>query len=293
MAAQFSFDQKRTNIRRSLSKDADTYTDLSPKGSVDEPIRHLINIINRNSDLVTTSSCSGRVSVFLEGAGSGGKGGGGRWLFVSHEPLDLEMKRSWTETFGLHRTAEDGKSGVPAQVRHAHLKFEPMILHVLCRSSTVADKLLKCAQAAGFRESGASNVPGDVQTPVNVAIRTVGLAMDNIVGHAAASEVGGEAQDNCRSCVSEGYLAMLACIVDTRFHSNFGRMDRLRRLIEEAFGEIDVSRTWESADARRDRKRREGLKRQAELSEHGEENTIDTMNGDNEGLQGVSDLDRG
>lgn len=61
---------------------------------------------------MTTSSCAGRVSVFVEGGGSGsgrgadgenGKGGGGggkgggRWLFVSHEPVRVgEIGSGWT-----------------------------------------------------------------------------------------------------------------------------------------------------------------------------------------------------
>ena len=44
------------------------YDDLSPKGSVDAPIRALIARINAVDGFVTTSSCSGRVSVFVEGA---------------------------------------------------------------------------------------------------------------------------------------------------------------------------------------------------------------------------------
>lgn len=47
--------------RRVLSK-----VDLSKKGSVDEPIRHLIGYINAQDCVYSTSSCSGRVSLFSE-----------------------------------------------------------------------------------------------------------------------------------------------------------------------------------------------------------------------------------
>ena len=40
--------------------------DLSRKGSVDEPIRDLVEYINAHDSLYTTSSCSGRVTVFTE-----------------------------------------------------------------------------------------------------------------------------------------------------------------------------------------------------------------------------------
>lgn len=40
--------------------------DLSRKGSVDGPIRDLVEYINGKDSFYTTSSCSGRVTVFSE-----------------------------------------------------------------------------------------------------------------------------------------------------------------------------------------------------------------------------------
>lgn len=40
--------------------------DKSRKGSVDAPIEGLIALINARGDVYTTSSCSGRISVFAE-----------------------------------------------------------------------------------------------------------------------------------------------------------------------------------------------------------------------------------
>ncbi|PLB49207.1 hypothetical protein P170DRAFT_357817 [Aspergillus steynii IBT 23096] len=106
-----TFVSRKSKILAELSIPDAEYTDLSPKGSVDEGIRDLIRDINALPGLVTTSSCAGRISVFLEGrkskpqpqqaplgqnesfnepqrqfVPSGGKGAG-KWLFVSHEPL--------------------------------------------------------------------------------------------------------------------------------------------------------------------------------------------------------------
>ena len=106
------FESRKCKILADLSVPDAEYTDLSPKGSVDLAIRDLIREVNVVPGLVTTSSCAGRISVFLEGrkklkqaqqqqqqlqtqeeggqsrqfAPSGGKGAG-RWLFVSHDPL--------------------------------------------------------------------------------------------------------------------------------------------------------------------------------------------------------------
>jgi tRNA wybutosine-synthesizing protein 3 len=40
--------------------------DLSRKGCIDEPIKDLLQLINEDSEFVTTSSCSGRVILFCE-----------------------------------------------------------------------------------------------------------------------------------------------------------------------------------------------------------------------------------
>ena len=52
------FQSEKTRV---LSK-----VDLSRKGSVDEPIRELIEFLNAQEPLYTTSSCSGRVVLFCE-----------------------------------------------------------------------------------------------------------------------------------------------------------------------------------------------------------------------------------
>lgn len=143
------FEEKKDRILRQLSTPADDYKDASPKGSVDEPIRGLVGDINRIGALCTTSSCSGRISVYVDGANilsqptkslpsgetavnsanSTGKGGG-RWAFVSHEPLSNQNSaatQSFHKLFGLHiqskaQTGESRSSHILV-----HLKFEPMV----------------------------------------------------------------------------------------------------------------------------------------------------------------------
>ena len=165
-----SFILKKSRILQQLSVPLSEYDDLSPKGSVDVGIRELIDEINGLEGCVTTSSCAGRISVFLEGrrkaekdegamageggnegaeesasertaAGVGGKGGGGRWLFVSHDPVEMIEgascagggKRSWVELMGMQRL-EGGEEEVRGVMERAvgerrlvHFKFEPMV----------------------------------------------------------------------------------------------------------------------------------------------------------------------
>ena len=143
MATRFQA-RKQKILEQLDTPDAD-YHDLSPKGSVDAPIRGLIGEINRLEGLVTTSSCSGRISVFLEGrkadtavveapaegedsrAGPGGKGGGGSWLFISHEPVQNEnTTHDFMSEFGLKGPGAGNKAPVVSS-RYIHLKFEPMV----------------------------------------------------------------------------------------------------------------------------------------------------------------------
>jgi tRNA wybutosine-synthesizing protein 3 len=153
-----SFISKKRRILEKLAVPASEYDDLSPKGSIDEGIRDLIDEINEIEGCVTTSSCAGRTSIFLEGkkhteeddddgdevedqkggrevetrAGVGGKGGGGRWLYVSHSPLDWrEHESNLAKFFGMDRRSTELSRahvcGPPGWQRWIHFKFEPMV----------------------------------------------------------------------------------------------------------------------------------------------------------------------
>lgn len=138
-----AFVERKKKILEQLAIPDTEYTDASPKGSVDEGIRDLIDEINQQSGFVTTSSCAGRVSVFLEGrkiaevegedervAGVGGKGAGGAWLFVSHDPVPDkgEGTTDWSSLFGLEdSTAVQDSAQTVKERRLVHFKFEAMV----------------------------------------------------------------------------------------------------------------------------------------------------------------------
>jgi tRNA wybutosine-synthesizing protein 3 len=63
------FHSRKQQILSSLNSSDASKIDKSPKGSVDEAIIPLIELLNRHDDYVTTSSCSGRVSVYCAGKG--------------------------------------------------------------------------------------------------------------------------------------------------------------------------------------------------------------------------------
>jgi tRNA wybutosine-synthesizing protein 3 len=125
--------------------------------SFDAPIANMLEHINLHPAYVTTSSCSGRIALFLEAAqgGESHKGKGGKWLLCVHGEVGAD------DVMGALESAQTTEGFV-------HFKTEPFILHVQCRCLEDATKLLEVAKAAGYRESGIS--PGCLHTSLTIYI---------------------------------------------------------------------------------------------------------------------------
>lgn len=242
-----AFDQKKKALIDEITVTSELVPDASPKGTIDEFCWPVINIINNHPDMVTTSLCSGRVSVFLEGIKLlgegemkiGAKGHEGRWLFVTHDPKDLPQW--WDSVDFQYREAYPSD---PA-TRYVLFKFEPLILHVKCRTTAVATQLYNTAMGCGFRESG-------IGSNNNVAIRT-SIKLDIPVGY-----LDGE---TLVCFVTPEYLRLATKLSEDRFTENFKKM----RAIETAIKSMEVKeeKKVEPKEERRERKRAEGLARQA------------------------------
>ncbi|KAL5341483.1 methyltransferase TYW3-domain-containing protein [Aspergillus crustosus] len=300
-----TFITSKSKILADLSTPDEEYSDLSPKGSVDEAIRGLIHDINILPGLVTTSSCAGRISVFLEGrrssnlteegsngseqrkfVASGGKGAG-KWLYVSHEALDLdnlgtenEEKKSLHEMFGL--VPGDGKPPSMDEEGHAprlvRFHFEPMILHIMAATLHHAQPVLSAASSSGFRESGLQSLrclDGDHGPSPIVAVRSAGLALESVIGYCDENSSDldrlGTSEPVIRSLVTEEYLRMLVAMSNERYLVNSERKERFRTGLLSAHSESDSTGNktkgrskppgWEDSEARRERMRAEGLLR--------------------------------
>ncbi|KAG6018813.1 hypothetical protein E4U41_003556, partial [Claviceps citrina] len=304
-----AFAAKKTKILQQLAVPEAEYADASPKGTIDTGIRHLIDRINAADGFVTTSSCAGRVSVFLQGrregagagegqgqgqgqgqdaghkgaaaasqvAGVGGKGAGGTWLFVSHDVVEGD---GWLESLAFGEGGGEGEAeraweSSGGRRRLIHFKFEPMILHILTASPAHAQTLLQAALQAGFRESGALNItPPQADSPPTplVAIRSMGLSFESLVGYESAAR---------HALVTRPYLRALMDIATERFAENAKRIERFgdafRDGVLEHGGGVGRARIrinpegreWEDGARRRERMREEGLRRREEALRRG------------------------
>lgn len=306
-----SFKEKKRRILADLSAPTSEYTDKSPKGSVDVQIRALIDLVNSHEGWVTTSSCAGRVTVFVEGPSEcegvtsqntttaaelknvadddvtpdptppakikttpGGKGGG-RWLFVSHDLVNVALNPEATsdrlmQTFGLESSgAATTQQHLPTKGRPSliHLQFSPLILHILCASLHHAKPLLAAAINAGFRESGVQSLKAldEPENGVMVGIRTNGLGFDSVIGIRARDETSGK--ETMQAIVTEEYLKMCMRVINERFEWNERRKARLTKELEQLSTQ-NQHEGWEDKDARAKRKREEGLRRRTEMSRH-------------------------
>lgn len=213
MARQNPFDQKKASILSEINSEK---PDLSPKGDIDVLCIPIIDLINSHQDMVTTSSCSGRVSVYVEGTKfhkgqikTGGKGEGGRWLFVTHNYQDVP---NWMDKIDLDNAeiCEDGSDSLNEDTRLVLYKFEPLILHVKCRDFDSASKLYNTAMGCGFRESGIGSN--------NLVALRVNIKLDTPIGFYD------QEADKIKLYVSKQYIKILDNLSLSKFQENTKKM---------------------------------------------------------------------
>ncbi|KAI5967714.1 hypothetical protein CANMA_002894 [Candida margitis] len=262
---QDSFAQKKQSILRDISTNGPENLDASPKGTIDDHCIPIINLINSHRDMVTTSSCSGRVSVYLEGTQNKlvSKGNEGKWIFVTHDTSNLE---NWYKSIDFQYVHEYPASSY--ETRSILYKFEALILHVKCRDQSAANKLYSVAMNCGFRESG-------IGSNYNVAIRT-SIKLDVPIGYL-------EGGDIYRCFVTEEYLKFITSVSFDRFQENFKKLEQLNNAIEKNIINAPLradgddhdddntqqkgtkNKDWETIEERRARMKQEGLQRKEEL----------------------------
>lgn len=180
--------------------------DFSPKGSIDPPIQELVNLINRQPRFVTTSSCSGRISV-SHARSEGEKGV--IWMLIRHGFVTTEEVAA--------ALAQALQQQPVAQL--VALLVEPFILHVSCASLSDARELYRVAFDCGYRESGISLS----DKKVLLAVRTLACRLETPLAI------------HGRTLFSLDNLAALVDEANERLAENFARVDRLLVAMKKHF----------------------------------------------------------
>ena len=176
----------------------DGKVDKSPKGSLDAPIRDLVEHINRTEAWFTTSSCSGRTSLFLL---ERGRKKGGRWIYVRHGEADAKE---------LHRSVQQGQEGL------ATFRFEPFILTVECRTPEDAFVLVALAIQTGYKASGVTSI-----------------GKRNLVSIRGSTRLEVPVAKDGEWLVSKEYLDFLVEQANQKWTENKDRIDRFFKTLQE------------------------------------------------------------
>jgi tRNA wybutosine-synthesizing protein 3 len=233
--------------------------DKSPKGSVDEGIRSLVDLLNAHPCFSTLSSCSGRITLFdpaatataMNGNDDDGKDetqvsktgkGYGTWLLSCHDKITTVQLYNTLEQYH-EKKMQLQSSPIPSlqqqKERPSCLLFqhEPLLLHVAASNLRRAEQLLKIALELGFRESGIILSC----KKITVAIRTHGLSLVvPLVPHSIGSCNVNSGRSNCndsgKQMYSYEYLDELVYQANHRFDLNQEKLKRLEeRIIQVLF----------------------------------------------------------
>ena len=196
MEAKFASDRYQLLSRLEAGRD------LSPKGQIDKPIAALVQFINGISDhYVTTSSCSGRISVYESGGPKVI-----RWLLVRHGVITTSLVKA---------ALISASTNAPL----VNFKCEPFILHVQCSNLESASVLQQLAISCGVRETGLSVG----KRKVILAIRTTANGLELPIASGPTL------------LVSDDYLDVIVEEANKKLLRNFEKLDKFLSLLKVAF----------------------------------------------------------
>ena len=112
--------------------------DKSIKQSWDKRITNLCDLINKNKDYYTTSSCSGRILVLIDDKVKRDD----LFLFCSHELIDFDI---------LKKELDKLKNKTKKLI---YFRQDPCILHIACKTLEKAQEIHDLAKDAGWKRCG-------------------------------------------------------------------------------------------------------------------------------------------
>ncbi|XP_059995728.1 tRNA wybutosine-synthesizing protein 3 homolog isoform X1 [Lagenorhynchus albirostris] len=186
--------------------------DLSRKGSVDEDVVELVQLLNGREQFFTTSSCAGRIILLDRGInGSDVQKQNCCWLLVTHKPC----------------VKDDVIVALKKANGDAILKFEPLVLHVQCRQLQDAQILHSVAIDSGFRNSGI----------------TVGKRGKTMLAVRSTHGLEVPLTHKGKLMVTEEYINFLIKIANQKMEENKKRIERFYNCLQHALEKETISMT--------------------------------------------------
>ncbi|MEO2154620.1 MAG: hypothetical protein ABGW69_02325 [Nanoarchaeota archaeon] len=107
---------------------------------IDKKILLLLEVINKKENYYTTSSCSGRITIDVEGKNKKEH----LWLLKTHKTIKKEDLIKVFELINKNKKI----------ISNAHLKVDSFILHIGCKSLDDAHLLLEACKKIGLKRTG-------------------------------------------------------------------------------------------------------------------------------------------
>ncbi len=181
----------RENALRSLEK-------AIRESKVDKDMIEILEIINKEKNLFTTSSCSGRI-VIIEVPYPGAKPGAkflGKW----HEKISKE---------DIYEALKGASKGYIMFMVH------PPIIHVVASDQDSAERILKIGLSSGFKNSGMRAFRGKIVVELRSTER-----MDVLIGK------------DGKLMVSEEYLEIMRELANLMLEKGKKKLDIFKKNIE-------------------------------------------------------------
>ncbi len=141
------------NFKRFKTKAMRKYKQALESNLVDEDAKPINNIINKNKNYYTTSSCAGRIT--LDGYNGEENKKIHTWIAKWHRTITLEELNNKLKEVENYKTV--------------YLRTDPFIFHIGCRTIEDAQKILSRARDIGLKRSGI------IETKKRIMIEIIGL----------------------------------------------------------------------------------------------------------------------
>jgi tRNA wybutosine-synthesizing protein 3 len=167
------------------------------KGEVDVDMLLLIDYVNSLPDYYTTSTCTGRTSLFHDPGGKKDSGWVGKW----HSEVSSDV---------IHAAMKDMPAAGIVWFMH-----EPTIMHIVCRDLSAAGKLVELARNHGYKKVGILSYKDD-----RVLVEVCGT-----------ERIDAPIAECARILVADEYIEYLAVLANKKFKKGVQRLNRFEKAL--------------------------------------------------------------